>query len=82
MRIALDWMYDIFEDAPVLGSLLNPKKVIECVNLSHVLEEALVLELSEEKHEAAVVVPTSTSSLAGHLPTPHHSGVELVRMGG
>ena len=27
LRIALDWMYDVFKDAPELGSLLNPSKM-------------------------------------------------------
>jgi hypothetical protein len=26
LRIALDWMYDTFEQAPVLGSLINPRQ--------------------------------------------------------
>ena len=26
LKIALDWMYDEFKDAPVLGSLLNPER--------------------------------------------------------
>jgi hypothetical protein len=46
LRIALDWMYEVFRDAPVLGSLLNPAKtdaakLVEWDELSQMLEQAL-----------------------------------------
>ena len=60
LRIAMDWMYDVFKDAPILGSLLNPAKtdaatLVEWEELSQALEEALSSEQSEEEHEAGVV---------------------------
>lgn len=53
MRIALGWMYDVFKDAPVLGSLLNPAKtdaakLVKWEELSETLEEALKKESSED----------------------------------
>jgi Eco57I restriction-modification methylase len=60
LRIALDWMYDTFKDAPVLGSLLNPAKtdaaqIVQWDELSVALEQALRQEQSEEQQEVAVV---------------------------
>ena len=60
LRIALDWMYDEFKDAPVLGSLLNPARsiaatVVEWDTLSPILEIALNQETSDEENEVAVV---------------------------
>lgn len=59
LRLALDWMYEIFTDAPVLGSLLNPgrtdaAKVVGWEELSQTLELALSQEQSDEQHEAGV----------------------------
>ena len=60
LRIALDWMYDEFQDAPVLGSLLNPAKsmatkVINWDELSPLLLEVLANEGVQDTKEAAVV---------------------------
>lgn len=60
LRIALDWMYDEFKDAPVLGSLLDPSrgnaaKVVDWNTLAPMLEQALKEEQTEDQHEAAVV---------------------------
>ena len=60
LRIALDWMYDIFKDASVLGSLLNPAKsdaakIVKWEELSTALEQALKQERTDEQQEAAVV---------------------------
>jgi hypothetical protein len=60
LSLALDWMHDTFQDAPVLGSLLNPgktdaAKVVEWAELSSALEQALRQEPNEEQQEAAVV---------------------------
>ena len=60
LRLALDWMYEVFKDAPVLGSLLNPArteaaKVVRWEELSQTLEQALSSEQSDEQHEAGVV---------------------------
>jgi hypothetical protein len=60
LRIALDWMYDVFRDAPVLGSLINPArsdaaKIVSWDELSGVLEHALRQEQGETEHEMGVV---------------------------
>ena len=60
LRIALNWMHDVFKDAPVLGSLINPAtsdaaKVADWDELSTALNEALQKEQNEERHEAGVV---------------------------
>ncbi len=60
LTIALDWMYDTFRDAPVLGSLLNPvntdaAKLVQWDVLSTKLEQALSQEQGTEQREAAVV---------------------------
>lgn len=58
--LALDWMHDIFMEAPILGSLINPAKtdaakIVEWEVLSCTLEDALNREQSDEQHEVAVV---------------------------
>ena len=60
LRIALDWMYDEFRDAPVLGSLLDPaasmaSTVVPWDELSKYLLEAIGQERPDEQHEVAVV---------------------------
>ena len=59
LRIALGWMHDAFKDAPVLGSLLNPRntdaaKLVEWDKLSAAIEQAMAREQTDEQHEAAV----------------------------
>ncbi|WP_296454496.1 hypothetical protein, partial [Rubinisphaera sp.] len=61
LRIALDWMYDEFKDAPVLGSLLNPAKnmasrVVDCATLAPNIDEALASEEADGSSTAAGVV--------------------------
>lgn len=75
LTIALDWMYDTFKDAPVLGSLLNPAKtdsakLVHWDELSSALEQALKQEQSEEQWEVAVVaqgLARASSLLAGQF---------------
>jgi len=60
LTIALDWMYDTFQDAPVLGSLLNPAKtdaakLVQWDELSSTLEQALKQEQPDVQQEVAVV---------------------------
>ena len=60
LRLALEWMYEVFQDAPVLGSLLNPAKtdaakIVQWEDLSRALEQALTQEQTDEQHEAGVV---------------------------
>lgn len=52
LTIALDWMYQTFKDAPVLGSLLNPRRskaaqIAQWSELQHLLGEAL---LKDQQH--------------------------------
>ena len=59
LRIALDWLYDEFRDAPVLGSLLNPAgtraaKLTDWPALAAALVEALARVESDERHETEV----------------------------
>ena len=63
LTIALDWLYDSFKDAPILGSLLDPTrtsaaKIAQWEELSEALNQALsqesAQESSDEQHEAAV----------------------------
>jgi len=60
LRIALDWLYDIFKQAPTLGSLLNPSKseaanLVEWDELEHSLIQALSKEKGDEFYEMGVV---------------------------
>jgi hypothetical protein len=61
LRIALDWIYDVFKDAPVLGSLLNPAKtdaakIVPWDELSESISKGLEKQNGdEERHEASVV---------------------------
>lgn len=73
LTLALDWMHDAFQDAPILGSLLNPArtdaaKIVRWKELSGVLAQALSQEQSEEKLEVAIVaqgLAKAASLLAG-----------------
>ncbi|WP_019531407.1 DNA methyltransferase, partial [Dasania marina] len=56
--IALDWMHQTFADAPVLGSLINPRKsnaakIVEWDELSEALNQALATD-SDDAHEAQI----------------------------
>jgi hypothetical protein len=60
LRIAMDWMYDVFSDAPILGSLLDPyrsdaAKIVQWQELSKTLEDALIHEQTDERYEMGVV---------------------------
>ena len=60
LRLALEWIYEVFQDAPVLGSLLNPAKtdaakIVQWEELAMALEQALTQEQTDEQHEAGVV---------------------------
>jgi Eco57I restriction-modification methylase len=60
LRLALEWMYEVFQDAPVLGSLLNPAKtdaarLVQWEELSRALGQALTQEQTDEQREAGVV---------------------------
>lgn len=60
LRLALEWMHDVFKDAPLLGSLLNPAKthaakLVEWEEFSKALNQVLAQEQTDEQHEAKVV---------------------------
>ena len=59
LRFALEWMHDAFQEAPVLGSLVNPSatdaaKLVDWSELRVLLAQALAQEPSEERREAAI----------------------------
>ena len=59
LRIAMDWLYDVFKDAPTLGSLLNPAatdagRLADWPDVSALLAEALADGESDEQREAAL----------------------------
>lgn len=66
LEIALDWLHQTFADAPVLGSLINPRKsnaaqIVNWEELEEVLNQALAINAnqdghsSDEQHEAGIV---------------------------
>ena len=60
LRIALDWLHDTFNDAPLIGSLLNPAgsdatKIVSWEDLSIILEQAISQESTDDQREAVVV---------------------------
>ena len=73
LTIALDWMYQIFEDAPVLGSLINPRrsqaaKIAQWDELQQLLGEALLQEQTRAQHneqqsEAEIEISSRTNRL-------------------
>lgn len=67
LRIALDWLYDEFQNAPLLGSLINPArsraaKIVEWDELAGALEKALNKERPDDEHEAGVVAQGLTKA--------------------
>lgn len=67
LRIALDWLYDAFKAAPVLGSLLDPKRSpmpmgVSWEEVGPLLDQALQQEQSDEQQEAAVVAQGLTKA--------------------
>ncbi len=59
LRIAMGWLYDVFKDAPTLGSLLNPAgteaaKMVDWAEVSALLAQALADGKSEEQRETAL----------------------------
>lgn len=59
LRIALDWLHGEFQDAPTLGSLLNPAKskttrLVAWDALSSAMEQALAKDRSDEEREAGI----------------------------
>lgn len=60
LKIALDWMYDEFRHAPVLGSLFNPHRAslpigLHWTDVQTKIQEALSSSESQEHYEVGVV---------------------------
>jgi len=57
LSIALDWMYQTFKDAPVLGSLINPRRskaaqIAQWSELQQLLGEALTQDQANQQNQA------------------------------
>ncbi|MFK1160053.1 Eco57I restriction-modification methylase domain-containing protein [Pseudomonas aeruginosa] len=57
LSIALDWMYQTFQDAPVLGSLINPRRskaaqIAQWSELQQLLGEALSQDQANQQSQA------------------------------
>lgn len=64
IAIALDWLHQTFCDAPILGSLINPKRaeaadIVEWDTLSDALEQALATD-SDDIHSAQIAAKGMT----------------------
>lgn len=70
LRIALDWMHDTFQHAPILGSLINPKtatkNLVDWDELSTALNQALGAESSNDdvNHVEAAIVAQGLAKAA------------------
>ncbi|MGG5873377.1 Eco57I restriction-modification methylase domain-containing protein [Pseudomonas peli] len=68
LTIALDWMYQTFQDAPVLGSLINPRRskaaqIAPWSELQQLLGEALSQEQAKQQSEAGTEISLHTNRL-------------------
>jgi len=78
LRIALDWMYEVFKDAPVLGSLLNPAKtdaakLVSWEELSQTLGQALKQESTEDTENTEMgIVAQGLAKAATLLADKYH----------
>lgn len=68
LTIALDWMYQTFQDAPVLGSLINPRRskaaqIAQWSELQQLLGEALSQDQAKQQSEADAEVSVRTNRL-------------------
>lgn len=69
LKIAMDWMYDVFKDAPTLGSLIDPlrtdaAKLVQPAQLAAALNNALAQDLPVEQREATIVAQGIAKSAA------------------
>jgi hypothetical protein len=76
LRFAMGALYDLFEKAPIIGSLINPRrdKAVTYSNRLHelqpLLEEALKRESTDDTHELAVMargIAEAAEILAGRF---------------
>tara|TARA_R110001592_G_scaffold13740_2_gene62800 strand:- start:17708 stop:21214 length:3507 start_codon:yes stop_codon:yes gene_type:complete len=68
LTIALDWMYQTFQDAPVLGSLINPRrskaaKIAQLSELQQLLGEALTQDQANQQNRADSEISAITNRL-------------------
>lgn len=68
LTIALDWMYQTFQDAPVLGSLINPRrsnaaKIAQWSELQQLLGEALTQDQANQQSHADAEMSDLTNRL-------------------
>lgn len=68
LTIALDWMYQTFQDAPVLGSLINPRRskaaqIAKWSELQQLLGEALTQDQANQQNEADGEIAALTNRL-------------------
>ncbi|PKN46155.1 MAG: restriction endonuclease subunit M, partial [Deltaproteobacteria bacterium HGW-Deltaproteobacteria-17] len=76
LRIALDWMHEVFAQAPTLGSLIDPARtqaaaLVSWDELAGLLDQALSREEPDERHEA-VVTARGLSDAARLLAGRYH----------
>ncbi len=68
LTIALDWMYQTFQDAPVLGSLINPRRskaaqIAQWSELQQLLGEALTQDQANQQSQADGEISAVTNRL-------------------
>jgi len=68
LTIALDWMYQTFKDAPVLGSLINPRRskaaqIAPWIELQQLLGEALTQDEANQQNQADGEISALTNRL-------------------
>ncbi len=68
LTIALDWMYQTFKDAPVLGSLINPRRskaaqIAKWSELQQLLGEALTQDQANQQSQAEGEMSALTNRL-------------------
>ncbi len=68
LTIALDWMYQTFKDAPVLGSLINPRRskaaqIAQWSELQHLLGEVLTQDQANQHNQADGEISALTNRL-------------------
>lgn len=68
LSIALDWMYQTFQDAPVLGSLINPRRskaaqIAQWSELQQLLGEALTQDQANQQNQADGEISAITNRL-------------------
>ena len=60
LQFGLRWMYDVFQNAPTLGSLINPARIqnnmiVKWEDIQHAFEQAMATEQDDDRIESGVV---------------------------